>query len=265
MRKLKMAIALPWFVTCVFVSLGFSVESNSQTPTPTSAVGTPSQEQSVAPSPATAGGELDFNSAAGQETQVASSQQTAASPFWAWSLIALSIAAISLAFFFGRKSKLGSTSLDLFQFPYPAKLAVSFILFAFGLTHALAAITVYLDTRVVYASAQEYFFYLKPARLTALSHAHLMAIATMDGIVSFFFAMRYSSRSYGFSSAVITMTFIGIFGDVGSWWLTKYFGESFELLSMFTGIFFSLGFAVMSLAVFRDLWFFQTSQARTAQ
>jgi hypothetical protein len=255
MKKLKAKIVLTLFVTCTVMTFGFSTESRAQAATPTS----------TATSLSAASGDLDFNSAAGQETQVAVSQQTAASPFWAWSLIALSIAAIAAAFYFGRESKIGSLSIDLFHFPFPAKLAISFLLFAFGLTHALAAITVYLDTRVVYSSAQEYFFYLKPARLTALSHAHLMAIATMDGIVSLFFAMRYSSRNYGFSSAVITMTFIGIFGDVGSWWLTKYFGESFELLSMFTGIFFSLGFAVMSLAVFRDLWFFQTSQARTAQ
>jgi hypothetical protein len=262
-KKLKAGISV--LLVCAFFSLGSAPAANAQAAEQTPKTKAFSNNESATPIPADKGAGLDFNSAVGQETQISNSQHGNASSVWAWSSIVFSIAAIATAFLIGRKSTISSMSIDLFNFPGPAKLTISFLLFAFGLTHALAAITVYLDTRLVYASTQEYFLYLKPARLTALSHAHLMAIATMDGIAALLFSMRRSIHNNGFTTAVITMTFIGIFGDIASWWLTKYFGESFEIASMFTGAFFSLGFIIMSVAIFRDLWIFHPSQARKAQ
>jgi hypothetical protein len=179
-------------------------------------------------------------------------------------IIAFMISAIVFSYFKGISPKWSSLTFNLFDLPMPAKLAITFLLIAYGLTHIFAALTVYFDTRVVYATSKEYFFYIKPGRLTALTHAHLMAIGTMNGITAFLYAMNLNSKTYAFSSAVVTMTFVGIFGDITSWWLTKYWGENFEILSMVTGIFFSLGFTIMALSVFRSLWFKHLSGAKVS-
>lgn len=167
--------------------------------------------------------------------------------------VVLLLMAIAGAIFGGRK--VGDPRPPRFllrQVPFSAKLGLTFLLLIYGATHALAAITVYLDTRVVYSSATEYFQFLSAARLTGLSHAHLMGISTMDAIIGSAFVL--SRRSSGWVCGVVTMTFLGIVADIVSWWLTKYEGGGFELLSMATGIFFSLGFIIMSVSIFWDMW-----------
>ena len=142
--------------------------------------------------------------------------------------------------------------LDLSLAPLSAKLVATSLLLIYGLTHALAAITVYLDTRVVYASTAEYFRFLSPARLTALSHAHLMAIATMDGLAALVYAT--SRRSDGLTCGVVVMTFVAIVADIGAWWLIKYAGAGFEWLSIAAGILLTLGFLVMTVSLLRSTW-----------
>jgi len=212
-------------------------------------------QENISDSPTSNKADLDFESVGGTEIRVEAKKENSTSKFWPWLAVVVLSSGIFLIYFQCRKVAAGSTGIELSSFPVSAKIALSFVLLGFGVTHLLAAVTVYLDTRVVYSSAEEYFFYIKPARLTALSHAHLMAISMMDAITASLFTLGHAGRNQGFSSAVVTMTFLGIFGDIASWWLIKYFGENFELLSMFTGIFFSSGFAIMAMFVFWGLWF----------
>jgi hypothetical protein len=163
------------------------------------------------------------------------------------------ICLVGLAFYGGVRAKITPPFINLFSLPWTAKITITALLFFYGMTHIVAAVTVYLNTRVLYPSAKEYFFYIKPVRLSALSHAHLMGMATMSFLPALFYTL--SRQKSGLSSAIVAITFLGILGDIGSWWLIKYGGDGFEIVSMLSGVFLSGGFAVMALVVFRDLWF----------
>lgn len=167
-------------------------------------------------------------------------------------IILLMIAVAVAAYVFGQRRQTKSAMFDLGLIPLSTKLVILFMLMIYGATHLLAAGTVYFNTRVIYASAQEYFSYIKPARLAALSHAHLMGIATMEGLVAVLYTL--TRRSNGFTSAVVAITFIGVFGDIASWWAVKYFGGSYDLLSMVNGLFFSGGFLIMTIALTKDIF-----------
>ena len=171
---------------------------------------------------------------------------------WASLAVLAMIGLIGVAAVAGRRHRSSSIAFDLRAAPLSGKMALTLLLLIYGMTHVVAAITVYLDSRVVYATTEEYFRFLKPARLSALSHAHLMAIATMDGIVAMLYG--WSRRSGPFACAVIAMTFAGIVGDVASWWLIKYAGSGFEWMSMSAGVAFSVGFSIMTFGLLRSLW-----------
>lgn len=176
------------------------------------------------------------------------------SRLWALATIVLLLVLVGAATYLGRRAGPGAAPrLDLTHAQVAAKTAITLILLLYGATRILAVITVYLDTRVVYESTEEYFRFLKPARLAALSHAHLMGIGTMDGITALLFA--FSRRSSGFATGVVTAAFLGVVGDIGSWWLIKYVGAGFELLSFFTGtLLCSLSFLIMTLCILWDAW-----------
>jgi hypothetical protein len=197
--------------------------------------------------------ELDLEKANVPKEQVQVVEKPGSSQMWAGLAILLLVAGIAAASVVGRKIGDGRPArVQLRSAPFAAKLGLTFLFFIYGATHVLAALTVYLDTRELYGSAAEYFRFLSLARLSGLSHAHLMGISTMDALVGVVYLL--SRRSSGFACAVVTMTFLGIVGDIASWWLTKYAGSGFELLSMTTGIFFSFGFIIMSASALWDAW-----------
>ncbi len=178
--------------------------------------------------------------------------ESATPSLWGVVIVLLMVVAIVAATIRGQRSARQPARFALNTAPLAAKFTWSFVLAIYAGVHVLAAITVYLDTRVVYASTAEYFQFIKPARLMALSHAHLMAIATMDAFAALLFS--YSQPTSGFSTGVVTATFIGIVGDIGAWWLIKYWGGGYELVSIATGILFSGGFATMLVAILFGTW-----------
>lgn len=171
-------------------------------------------------------------------------------------LSALLAAVVGGAALWGHWAPRGDSRVLLQDAPLSGKLALTLLLTLYGSSHVLAAITGHIDTRHVYETTAEYFFYMTQGRLSGLSHAHLMGIATMDGIVALLFA--YSRPSSAFAAGVVTLAFVGIAGDVGSWWLIKYAGGGYELVAIVSGTFLAAGFSVMAIALFRDTWFGRT-------
>ncbi len=218
------------------------------------ATGTNSLEPSEPSGSGTASGGLDLESAEVAPGSIAPAVSAATDHSTIWASIAIFVMAglVGAVAIVGRRRRSTTVGLDLYTAPLSAKLALTLLLLMYGATHAIAALTVYLDSRVVYATTEEYFRFLTPARLSALSHAHLMAIATMDGIVALLYA--WTRRSGGWACAVIAMTFVGIAGDIASWWLTKYVGAGFEWMSAAAGVAFSLGFSIMTLGLLRVAW-----------
>lgn len=204
--------------------------------------------------PGTDSGGLDFESVELPPGSVTPATPDGAdhSKIWASLAVAVMAGLVGVAAVVGRRRRSSTVGFDLHAVPLSGKLALTLLLLVYGVTHVVAAITVYLDTRVVYATTEEYFRFLKAPRLSALSHAHLMAIATMDGIVALFYA--WTRRSGALACAVIAMTFVGVGGDIAAWWLIKYAGPGFEWMSIAAGIAFSLGFAVMAFCLLRTAW-----------
>ncbi len=207
---------------------------------------------SVQPVGRDAGG-LNFDSVEGSPSEVQAVQKQAPTMApAALALVVLLLATIAAASVWGSKTHRTEPWLSLASLPGAMKLVCTFTLLIFSATYILAALTVYLDTRIVYSSVEEYFQFLKPARLTALSHAHLMSIATMNFITGTFFALSRSTS--GYATGIVTAAFSGIVGDIGAWWLIKYFGGGYEILSTVTGILFSGAFAIMTVMIFYDMW-----------
>ncbi len=166
--------------------------------------------------------------------------------------IILMLFAIGLAYRIGAKDHLTDLAISINSFPVSAKLVVTFLVSIFALTHGIALITVYLQTHIINGSTYEYFSNLKLARLTALSHAHIMGIGIMDGVIALIYSL--SRKSSGFSCAVVAAAFFGVFGDIGSWWLIKYYGASFEYFSIASGLLCAAADVFMTLAICLSLW-----------
>lgn len=203
--------------------------------------------------------QLDLNAIEIPATEIVASDSVSSlsSNLAAALVIAMMFGCVVVATFYGRRKHHQKIMLNLQLITAPVKIIFTSVLLIYALVHVLAALTVYFDTRHIYASTAEYFYYLKPARLLALSHAHLMAITTMNAIVAFVFAI--SRASSGFVAGVVTMVFVGIVSDIGAWWLIKFYGTSFEWVSMFAGSFFAGGFLLMMFVLLFDIWFVKTN------
>ncbi|MFZ5477617.1 MAG: hypothetical protein ACOZNI_12645 [Myxococcota bacterium] len=197
-------------------------------------------------------GGLELGEVAPEELVAAPAEGAGPSAALGWGAVVLLAGVVAAVALTGRRAPAHPPPLRLGGLGVPAKLAITGVLAAFLATHVVAAASVWLDTRVVYASTEEYFFYLKPARLTGLSHAHLMGISTMQGVAAGLYAP--SRRDGPVTRGVVTLAFVAIVADIASWWLVKYAGPGFEALSMVAGFACSAAFAWMAGAVLRDVW-----------
>lgn len=192
-------------------------------------------------------GGLDFDALPSTAVAVAAGD----GPLFPWLVVAALAGLVALAGWSGRKASIPAM-LDLRRLPGGATIAITATLAIYGLVHALGALAVVMQTRELFTSAEEYFAYLTPARLASLSHAHLMGIATLQ----VFGALLYTlSRGDGpLPRAICTLAFVGVGADIGSWWLTKYRGGSWEIVSMAAGIACAAAYLWMAFAATRDLW-----------
>lgn len=195
-------------------------------------------------------GGLDFDAVPDAVTVAAPASSETSYAAWA-TVLALS-GLCALIGWTGRRAALSDPALRLASIAVPARLAISCTLVIYAVTHALGALAVYLQTRVVYGSATEYFQYLQPARLASMSHAHLMGIATMQGAVAILYGL--SRRDGVVPRLAVSLAFAGVFGDIGSWWLIKYVSPGWDVVATFAGSSCALSYAWMATAVLGDLW-----------
>jgi hypothetical protein len=172
-------------------------------------------------------------------------------PLVPW-LVVVGLAGVVLLAARSGRGKITPSVLDLGRFPGGASIAITATLLIYGLVHLLGAVSVALQTRETYATAEEYFAYLTPARLTSLSHAHLMGISTLQVFGALLYAL--SRRDGPGPRAVCTLAFVGVGADIGSWWLLKYRGAAWEVVSMASGLACAAAYLWMAVAVIRDVW-----------
>jgi hypothetical protein len=134
--------------------------------------------------------------------------------------------------------------LPLKEWPQSVKALCCMMLIGFGLVHVFSLVEVYLQSRVNFSSAAEYFFYMSPSKLAATSHAHLFGHAVMYGFTGLMFF--WTSVGERWKTAIIIVTLAGGLLDVPSWWMIKYAGGGFEACSILAAALSSVGFVVMA-------------------
>lgn len=138
------------------------------------------------------------------------------------------------------------------EWPQSLKALSTLGLIAFGGVHVFALLEVYLQSRVNFTSAEEYFFYMSPAKLAATSHAHLFGHAVMYGLTGFLFTR--TSVGERWKTAIIALTLAGGLLDVPSWWMLKYAGGRFEIFSVLAAGLSSFGFLIMAGRILFEMW-----------
>ncbi len=137
--------------------------------------------------------------------------------------------------------------------PPSFKLLITIFFSVYGLVHVVALINVYIQTRIVYPSVGEYFFYMPIQKLTGTTHAHLFGLTTMYALTSVVF--MFTSAKERLKIPVIAAAFLGAPFDLYSWWLIKFLGEKYEIMSAFSGGTISTAFLIMYGFVIYELWF----------
>ncbi len=143
------------------------------------------------------------------------------------------------------------------EFPVSGKALLTLVIVAFGLVHLFSVIEVFLQTQVIYTSAEEYFFYMPLAKLAGTSHAHFFGHATMYGLMSLMFL--FTTVSERWKIRWICLALAGGLLDVPSWWMIKYAGGGFEWVSGIAGTMYAIGWSAMALRLLYECWFLKKS------
>lgn len=202
--------------------------------------------------------ELELGEAKPEETTKLVSEKPYAGLALSVGIVVIVATIAVLLFFFSRRKRIPTFSFPLINLPTSAKSLISLLIGIFCLVHLFALSEVYLQSRIVWKSVEEYFFGMTLAKLVAISHAHLFGHAVMYTLVSAIFLLCHLSESI--KVPIVSVTIAGGVWDVLSWWMIKYVSAGFEALSAIAGGMSALGFLTMVILIFRELWFRKTSQ-----
>jgi len=193
--------------------------------------------------------ELDFDAV--ETTAV----ESAADYTWLAILIALFVVGLAV-FIAWRATRKGPQKREmpfqLSQLPPAAKLIPTIFLITFFFVHIIALTDAMIQSKVIAKNVHEYFHFMKYSRLLGLSHSHIFGHTVMYTLVAIPFA--FTSWKEFTKALLISLAMIMAVQDVGSWWLIKYFGEEFEIISMVSGMTFTSCFLLMAGKTLKDLW-----------
>ena len=145
-----------------------------------------------------------------------------------------------------------SIELNLRGLPPAAKRGIAMAVAMFGIAFAFGASEIGYQIRV-YGSAEAFFQQMSLGKLIVMTHAHLFGFTTSFFIIGIPFSMQFNHlKSYqwvfpvGLSASVT---------DVASWWGIKFLAPSFEWVSIFCGVLFSVSYLWMLIGLLRVLLF----------
>lgn len=151
-----------------------------------------------------------------------------------------------------RKAPSWTPPVPVGHWPSAAKALVALTMISFALVHVFALLEVYLQSRKSFSSAEEYFFYMSPAKLAASSHAHFFGHAVMYGVTGAVFL--WTAVGEPWKTAVIALTLAGGLLDTPAWWMIKFAGGGFEAFSILAAILSSGGWTIMSGRIFYEMF-----------
>lgn len=157
-----------------------------------------------------------------------------------------------IAFLIFKKKKSWEPPIKLKDLPDSAKVIGTLVIFSYALVHLFALIAVFVRTSVS-GSAEEYFSYMTPGGLAAISHAHFFGHATMYALTSVAFLLTSVSEKW--KVVFISLALGSGLLDVPSWWMIKYAGGNFEVFSIISGLMAVVGWGFMAFRILYELWF----------
>ena len=148
--------------------------------------------------------------------------------------------------------KLSKSDINLHDFPTGVQRGIAMALLLFGIAFCFGASEIWYQLRL-HGSAEAYFAQMSLGKLIAFTHAHLFGFTTSFFIIGIPFSMQFNHLwQYQW---IFPVGLAASLTDVISWWGIKYGAPSFEWVSMFCGILFSMSYLWMLIGLERVLLF----------
>ncbi len=142
--------------------------------------------------------------------------------------------------------------VDLHDLPTGVKRGIAMALVLFGIAFCFGASEIWYQLRL-HGSAEAYFEQMSLGKLIAFTHAHLFGFTTSFFIIGIPFSLQFSHLwQYQW---IFPVGLAASLTDVISWWGIKYGAPSFEWVSMFCGVLFSVSYLWMLIGLERVLLF----------
>ncbi|MES0875214.1 hypothetical protein [Sinimarinibacterium thermocellulolyticum] len=142
--------------------------------------------------------------------------------------------------------------INLHHLPTGVKRGIAMATVLFGIAFAFGASEIWYQLRL-HGSAEAYFAQMSLGKLIAFTHAHLFGFTTSFFIIGIPFSLQFNHLwPYQW---VFPIGLSASLTDVISWWGIKYLAPSFEWVSVFCGILFSLSYLYMLVGLLRVLLF----------
>ena len=94
--------------------------------------------------------------------------------------------------------------------------------------------------------------WIRTPLLIQTSHTHLFGQTLIAGLLGLIFL--FASVREGLKTLIVALPFVGTLVDVGGMWLTRFASPSLSVLVIAGGSLFALGYVLITLIAFYDLW-----------
>lgn len=148
--------------------------------------------------------------------------------------------------------QLSRVDFNLQEFPTGVKRGIAMAVLLFGIAFCFGASEIWYQLRL-HGSAEAYFEQMSLGKLIAFTHAHLFGFTTSFFIIGIPFSMQFNHLwPYQW---IFPVGLAASLTDVMSWWGIKYGAPSFEWVSFFCGVVFSVSYLWMLIGLERVLLF----------
>src|SRR5437867_6794745 len=94
--------------------------------------------------------------------------------------------------------------------------------------------------------------WIRTPLLIQTSHTHLFGQTLIAGLLGLIFL--FASVREGLKTLIVALPFVGTLVDIGGMWLTRFASSSLSVLVIAGGTLFALGYVLITLIAFYDLW-----------
>ena len=145
-----------------------------------------------------------------------------------------------------------SVDINLRNLPPAARRGIAMSAVLFGIAFSFGASEIWYQLQLN-GGTQAFFEQMSLGKLIVMTHAHLFGFTTSFFIIGIPFSLQFPHiRSYQW---VFPVGLAASLTDVMSWWGIKYLAPSFEYVSMFCGVLFSISYLWMLIGLLRVLLF----------